>query len=181
MVTDRRAGGALRCLFPPRVRWDPEVPRESCLEGWMYRIAALELDRQGRLFPGVPPEDPRPADLRDHLFVHVRRRERGDTRVALAVEVRTADGRYLSSGGDPRMAVARPGAWAAAVKLPPGAAIREIAVVPVRVLPAGRIGLALHRAFRLGPDLRPALGAWGPGPGVALGPGQPGVTLWREA
>ena len=181
MVSDRRQGGAMRCLFLPRVRWDPEVPRESCLEGWMYRVAALELDRQGRLFPGVPPKDPRPADMRDYLFVQVRRRDDGVAGVALAVEVRTAEGRYLSSGGDPRMAVARPGAWAAAVKLPPGAAVREIAVVPVRAFPAGRIGLALHRAFRLGPDLQPAPGGWGPGPEVALGPGQRGVTLWREA
>ena len=181
MVSDIAPRGAMRCLFVPRVRWDPQLPREAAMDDWMYRLTALELVRQGRLPATHGADPPTVAALRNYLFLQILRQDHGTPSVALDIQVLGDNGHwYSSSGGDWRHAVARPSAWSTTVWMPDGVAPRAIVAAAAQPLSGGHIHLAVHRAFRLDADLLPGDPVLTPGQGVALGTGAERVTLWTQ-
>lgn len=182
MVSDAPPRGAMRCLFLPRFRWDPALPRETAMEDWMYRVTALELSRQGRLPAASGSRPPSPMDLRQYLFVQVRRRDVEAPSVPLDIQIMGGDGQwYRSSGGDWGQAVARPSAWSTTVRVGAGIAPKAIMAVAQRPLRHGRIELALHRAFWLDANLEPGPSAAPSGPDVTLTAGADRVTLWSAS
>ena len=182
MVAAEPPHGALRCLFVPRWRWDDRLPRECCMdaEPWTYRIAAMEMLREGKLASGTAAEDPTPGDLRDYAFVQLLRSDLDAPRTGIEIRVHTADGRAFSSThGDRRQAVGRPYAFSTTVKLPAGAHVRRIEALAAPRQRAGEIRLQLHQAFRLDADYLP-LPPFAQGPAAVLHPADAAVTLWAE-
>lgn len=181
MVGSEEPRGAMRCLFVPRFRWDDRLPREACMDQapWTYRIAALEMLREGKLHPDTDPADPTPGDLRDYAFVQIVRSDRGAPRTALEIRLHLADGRVCSSThGDPRQACARPYPFSTTVKLPKAATVRRVEAVALPPPAEGEIRLRLHKLFRLDDDYLPLPPLAG-GPEVVLGRGEGAVTLWE--
>ncbi len=179
MVSDTAPRGAMRCLFLPRFRWDPRLPRETSMEDWMYRLTAMELARQGRLPVVDETRGAHIGDLGHYLFLQLLRSDEDAPAIPLDIQVLGQDGAlYRSSGGDWSQAVARRGPWATTVRIPPAVAPAQILAVPSRPLQMGRIRLALYRGFRLDSDLLPAPEGLPQGRPVDLLPGADRVTLW---
>lgn len=183
MVSSEVPWGAMRFLFLPRYRWDDALPRETVMDAhpWTYRLTALEMAREGKLFPASAADDPTPGDLADYAFVQLLRTELGTRHPAIEVIAHLADGRaYSSTHGDLRHACRRPYPFSTTVKLPRGA--QPVAIEAVAHgnagADAGGTRLRLHRAFRLGADHLPLPPFAGPGSEVLLTAGTPRARLW---
>jgi hypothetical protein len=180
MVSSEPPWGVMRCLFLPRFRWDPALPREVVMDAhpWTYRLAALEVEREGKLRPGSPPEVPEPGDLRDYVYVQLLRQDEGPGACGLEVRALLADGRsYSSTHGDRRLACRRQQPFSTTVKLPPGQDPVALEAVAHPPRSAGGVHLRLFKAFRLDGTHRP-LPPFAVGEAVTLAPGQERVRLW---
>ncbi len=180
MVGSEPPSGAMRSLFLPRFRWDDADPREAVMDAhpWTYRLAALEMAREGKLRPETAADDPTPGDLRDYLYAQVLRADKGAPQTGIEIRAHLADGRIFSSThGDPRQACRRPCPFSTTVKLPRGASPVAIDAVACPAPGAGAVRLQLHKAFHLGTDFLP-LPPFAAGPPVAITAAAPAVRLW---
>lgn len=181
MVCSRPPTGALRCLFLPRVRWDDRLPRETVLDAhpWCYRVAALEMLREGKLDATSPAEEPTPGDLRDYLYVQLFRRDGPGVRTGVEIEAQLADGRtYSSTHGALRQACFRASPFSTAVKLPRGGEPVALRALAHAAPGSATVQLGLHRAFRLDAHFLPLPPLAAGGPWVELGPDRRVASLW---
>jgi len=137
---------------------------------WTYRVAAEELEREGKLRPFGTVDGQKISDPRHYLTFEARIASR-DSRISPAVRLRTGPWRSAHIGR-PDYAVERPGWARMSVELPPGAQSADIAELGFTCLteppnarkPAPLAGTctveAIGAVFLLNPDYTPGASLW---------------------
>ncbi len=177
MVADTGKSRFLFGFAPLRETFPAWEPREALMDDapWSHRLAASEMQREGKWESVPDPNTIAASDIRNYLQVTYEARVSGGAK--LAVQVRLKDGSvYLSSHGRESDAIGRSGQLRTTVELPPGIKGKDIAGIGfVRAdSSAADASVAALQAFLLGRDFRPQtpLIRWF-GPPLKVPPGAP--------
>ncbi len=158
MVAD---SGRSRFLFAPvplRETFPDREPREALMDDapWAHRIAAEEMQREGKWEKDPDPNTLAASDIRNYLQVNYQARLAQGAK--LAVQVRLKDGRvFLSNHGRETDAIGRSGWLRTTVELPRETSPRDIvAIAFVRVDgTAAAAAVSALRAFLFNREYRP--------------------------
>jgi hypothetical protein len=158
MVADTGRSPFLFAPAPLRETFPDREPREALMDeaAWVHRIAAEEMQREGKWERDPDPNTLAASDMRNYLQVNYKTRLSAGAK--LAVQVRLKDGRvFLSSHGRDAAAIGRSGWLRTTVELPEGTSPRDIvAVAFVRVDgSAAAASVSALQAFLFTRDFRP--------------------------
>jgi hypothetical protein len=158
MVAGTGQSRLLFALAPLRETVPDREPREALMDQapWSHRIAAEEMQREGKWEKNPDANTLAASDMRNYLQVNYRARLSEGAR--LAVQVRLKNGRvFLSTHGREADAIGRSGWLRTTVELPEGTSPRDIVGIAfVRVdSSAGTAAVSALQAFLFNGDFRP--------------------------